>query len=488
MSLRLRLTLIITVVLAMVLAIFGAGVYALIGRNLRHRVDERIKARAEIVSHAFRFGASPFDMRALGFGPPDTYVEIVDTSGQVLFRSETLGPAEIPVTPVVLTVGRGAAKAATFDTSVSDTPLRIQALPLIDATTGQPAGAVLIGASLQDVADTLRRLRGVMLLAGIAGIALAAALGWRSARTALRPVEEIGAAAQEIGATGDLTRRVSAERSDELGRLAEAFNTMLARLQAAQESLSRSLETQRRFVDDASHELRTPLTIMRGNLELVARDPNMPAAERETALRDAIAESERMTKLVEELLSLARVDAGVAMPDDEVSLANLVHEVMPGVRSAAGKRIVSVAVDTDDVGVRGSAPLLRRVIENLTDNAIKYTGPSGSVSVRLGTGKGDAILTVTDDGIGMSNEEQAHLFDRFWRSTASRERPGSGLGLAIAKAVVDAHGGSIEVASRRGSGTTVTIRLPQSGAPAPPAATGLPTQTAPADATMGEER
>jgi len=466
MSLRLRLTLITTVVLAVVLAVFGTGVYVLLDRNLRSRLDATLDQRAGQIVRAMRVSPDVAVIRGLGFTPSNVYIQVVDTNGRIVARSEALGDVELPVDTEVIAVGKGTVKPFVRDISVRGVALRARASALTDQF-GDPVGTVLIATPLKDVEDTLARLRSLLALAGVAGIALAAALGWRLARTALRPVEEIGATAQRIGATGDLTQRVSSERSDELGRLAEAFNTMLARLETAQGTLSRSLETQRRFVDDASHELRTPLTIMRGNLELVSRDPNMAPLEREAALRDAIEEAERMTRLVEDLLALARVDAGMAMPDEEVALAPLVRDVAEATRATGGDRIVSVTIGSDDVRVRGSERLLRRLLENLTDNAIKYTDPRGAISVSLVTEGATAILTVADDGLGMSAEELSHVFDRFWRSDSSRERPGSGLGLAIAKAVTEAHDGEIVASSEPGSGTTFTIKLPGSPRPAP---------------------
>jgi signal transduction histidine kinase len=150
----------------------------------------------------------------------------------------------------------------------------------------------------------------------------------------------------------------------------------------------------------------------------------------------------------------------MAMPDQDVALATLVREVADETRGVAGERIVSVTIPSERTRTRGSEGLLRRVIENLTDNAVKYTRADGSISISLVEEEGSAILTVADDGGGMSAEELAHAFDRFWRSDASRERPGSGLGLAIAKAVVEAHHGSITAASDPGMGTTFTVRLP----------------------------
>jgi signal transduction histidine kinase len=199
---------------------------------------------------------------------------------------------------------------------------------------------------------------------------------------------------------------------------------------------------------------------MRGNLELVSREPSMPAEDRVAALRDAIEEAERMSRLVDDLLALARVDAGMAMPDTDVDLARLVDEVAGGIRPAAGDRTISVAISSNGTTVRGSEPLLRRLLENLADNAVKYTPPKGRISIALREEGPDAVLTVADDGIGIEPDELARVFDRFWRSDWSRERPGSGLGLSIAKAVAEAHGGSIEASSEPGAGTIFTVRLP----------------------------
>ena len=467
MPLRVRLTLITTVVLTVVLAIFGAGIYVLMDRNLRSRVDETLARRTGAIVHAVRVSPDVAMVQGLGFVPPNLYIQVVGPSGEIVAKSEALGPQKLPVSAQVIALSHGGKPAVTQDVTVHGIALRVRSQTLTDQF-GEPVGTVMIAASLQDVIDTLARLRSLMLLAGLAGIALAAALGWRSARTALRPVEDIGAAAVRIGETGDLSERVPGGRPDELGKLGDAFNTMLDRLQSAQAALSRTVETQRRFVDDASHELRTPLTIMRGNLELVSRDPKMAPAERVAALRDAIAESERMTQLVDDLLALARVDAGVSIQAERVALAPLVREVSETTRTTNTDRTVVTDIAAPDAAVRGSEGLLRRLLENLTDNAMKYTSPGGTLTVGLTMDGGDAVLSIADDGIGMSEQEQTHAFDRFWRSDASRERPGSGLGLAIAKAVTDAHGGTIEVNSRPGAGTTFTIRIPTAPPEIPP--------------------
>lgn len=485
MSLRVRLMLISTVVLTVVISIFGAGVYVLLERNLRSRIDSGLVQRAAEVGRAMRVSPGHAAINTFGFSKPNTYIEIVDVDGTVAARSDALGDVVLPVdTQDVIAVAQGKRAPFTRDVEADGVALRVYAKPLVD-TLGQPVGTVLVAARLDDLEETLSRLRKILLLAGIAGIALSAGLSWRSARTALRPVEDIAATAQQIGMTGDLSRRVPAGGPDELGKLAETFNTMLGRLEAAQQALSRSLETQRRFVDDASHELRTPLTIMRGNLEVVARNPRMPEEERAAALRDSIEEAERMTRLVDDLLALARVDAGMPLTDEEVALAPLVRVVADETLRAAGERIVSVTIGSPDATVHGSESLLRRLLENLADNAVKYTSARGSISISLVDEGDNAVITVADDGVGMTPEEVAHAFDRFWRSDRSRERPGSGLGLAIARAVATAHGGSIEVSSEPDAGTTFTIRIPRARTPTAPEATPSPTESV--GATIGRD-
>ncbi|MGH2792987.1 MAG: ATP-binding protein [Actinomycetota bacterium] len=486
MSLRVRLMLISTVVLTVVIVIFGTGVYVLLERNLRSRIDSGLVQRADEVGRAMRFSPDKAAINTFGFSKPNTYIQIVDKDGDVVARSEALGPVEFAVSDAIKAVGHGDREPFTQDVEVGGVAFRVYAKPLVDQLN-QPVGTVLVAALLDDLETTLKNARGILLLAGLAGIALAAGLSWRSARTALRPVEEIAATAQQIGMTGDLSRRVPAGGSDELGKLAEAFNTMLLRLESAQNALSRSLEIQRRFVDDASHELRTPLTIMRGNLEVVARNPSLSGDERAAALRDSIEEAERMTRLVDDLLALARVDAGMTLPDEEVALAPLVRAVADETVAAAGERVVSVTIGSPDARVRGFESLLRRLLENLADNAVKYTAERGTISISLVDEGDDVVVTFADDGVGMTPDEVAHAFDRFWRSDRSRERPGSGLGLAIAKTVAEAHGGTIEVVSEPDAGTTFTVRIPRSsgGDPAEPVIT--PSTDTSVGATIGGE-
>ncbi|MGH2784166.1 MAG: HAMP domain-containing protein, partial [Actinomycetota bacterium] len=216
MSLRLRLTLISTVVLTLVIVIFGTGVYVLLERNLRSRIDSGLVQRADEVGRAMRFSPDQAAINTFGFSKPNTYIQIVDKDGDVVARSDALGPVEFAVSDPIKAVGQGDHEPFTQDVEVGGVAFRVYAKPLVDQLN-QPVGTVLVAALLDDLETTLKNARGILLLAGLAGIALAAGLSWRSARTALRPVEDIAATAQQIGMTGDLSRRVPAGGSDELG-------------------------------------------------------------------------------------------------------------------------------------------------------------------------------------------------------------------------------------------------------------------------------
>jgi heavy metal sensor kinase len=462
--LRLRLTLVSTAVLAIVLAAFGGGVYVLLNRNLHDNLDATLRARASEVTRVMSLPSDEgFVFHGFGFGRPDIFVQVVDRSGNVVARSESLGDVVLPVDAQAIAVAIGSARPFYNDVTVLRTPLRIRVGPMIDQF-GAVQGATVVAAPREAITATLRRLRFLLILAGGVGLLLAGTLSWRAARTALRPVEEVAEAAGEIGRTGDLSRRVAYQGDDEIGRLARAFNEMLDRLQAAHAELERTLEGQRRFLADASHELRTPLTTLRGNLEVILRRRDLPPDELAAAIADSAEEAERMSRLIEDLLALARADARAPLPEEPVRLVEVVHRAVDAafdVDVVAGGDGPPIEVEEDgEVTVRGSGALLQRLVGNLVDNAIKFTPAGGRIDVRVARRDGWATLTVSDTGIGMSAEELAHAFDRFWRSDSSRAERGSGLGLSIAKAVAEEHGGEITATSAPGEGTTFVVRLP----------------------------
>lgn len=305
-----------------------------------------------------------------------------------------------------------------------------------------------LDASMQAFRRLLIALVIVSLLLGFGG-------SWTTASGALKPVANMIDTAQKIARSRNLAQRVGAARHrDELGRLAQAFNWMLESLQAADQA-------QQRFVGDASHELRAPLTAIQGNLELVQRHPEMAAADREVALAEASREAHRLSRLVADLLALARADAGLGLRRQRVELDRLVLEAVNEARHLAhGQRI---EVDKlEGVTLYGDRDRLKQLLLILLDNAIKYTPAEGRISLALIHGVGESRVTVNDTGIGIPEEALPHLFERFYRADPARARDpgGTGLGLPIAQWIVEQHGGRIEVQSRAGVGTIVTVSLP----------------------------
>jgi signal transduction histidine kinase len=303
---------------------------------------------------------------------------------------------------------------------------------------------------------TLDRLRTIGLFTLPALFVGSLLAGWLLARRLLRPVEVITATAEEISAT-DLSRRISLDGpDDELKRLADAFDSMLGRIDGA-------FAAQRRFVADASHELRNPIAIIQTNLD-VAEDELGPRA---SVVRRATA---RMAQLVDDLLALARTEGDARR--GRVALVELAAEVAEEHAALAGARGVRIAVEGSGAEVVGDADALRRAVANLVDNAIRVSPAGGTVSVVVADGSDGVRLDVRDLGPGIPAEEQERVFERFWRADGSRSRAsgGSGLGLAIVRRIVELHEGTVAVESVPGLGACFTIRLPAaSPAALPPA-------------------
>lgn len=454
MTLRFRLTLVSTLVLTIVLTSFGAGVYLTLNKALHDNLDQTLtRYTEEIIS--FYPGIEAFRSRV-------DYVAQIVSPGDVRRSIWPPGEALLPTNDRILAVAEGREPAYYADITVARVPLRLRVTPL--QNNGVIVAALMVATPRANIAETLNRLRLLLIWAGVIGVGLAAILSWQAAKTALRPVEEVADAATAIGETRDLSRRVDPGGEDELGKLTKAFNGMLDRLESAQTELERTLEGQRRFLADASHEMRTPLTTMRGNLEVIKASPDISADDLKAALTDSIDEAERMSSLVADLLALARADARAQPREERVVLAEVVREAVAGAQTAdtaAGGDGPHVTVDVEDsLVVTGSSEGLRRVVTNLVENAMKYTPGDGRVEVSVHREDSWAVLRVADTGIGMTTEEVAHAFDRFWRSDRSRAERGSGLGLAIVKAIVEEHGGAIVAESAPGRGTVMWVRLP----------------------------
>jgi two-component system OmpR family sensor kinase len=331
--------------------------------------------------------------------------------------------------------------------------VRLLTMPVVRG--GRVTQIVQVGISLHRSLSALERYLDTLLVLIPLGVALAAVGGALIARKALGPVDEMALAARRITAE-DLGRRIALRGTgDELDRLAETLNGMLARLATA------FTET-RRFAADAAHELRTPLTALKGGIEVSLRAARSAEAYRQV-LTSSLEEVERLIRLAEDLLLLSRSTAGLEAPRAPVELEPLLLGVFEsGVRLAQGTGVSVRLNDVAPATVRGDALALRRAVLNLIENAVKYTPAGGKVELSLTSGDGHASLMVEDTGIGIAPADSERIFEPFVRLDAARAREtgGTGLGLAIARAVVLAHGGTLTVASALGAGSRFIIRLP----------------------------
>jgi heavy metal sensor kinase len=278
-------------------------------------------------------------------------------------------------------------------------------------------------------------------------------------RRALRPLDEIASGAERI-TSRNLSERLPAVHSgDEIERLSLALNRMIARL-------DESFQYIRRFTADASHELRTPLTVLRGELEAMAQHQRLNEEMRDT-VGSSLEETERLTKIVESLLAISRLDAGEAQVERiRFDLTELAATTTEQMRLLAEDKNINLEVETNGVVLfEGDPARIKQVIVNLVDNAIKYTPEGGEVRVRVRAENGHAVLLVEDNGVGISAEAMPHVFERFYRADKARSRQmgGAGLGLAIVKSIVTAHGGQVTVESDEGRGSRFCVSLPRSG-------------------------
>ncbi len=367
------------------------------------------------------------------------------------------GPTDDPdPLPEVSDADTGSRRIQTV-TSSGDGP-RYRAVVLAN----RDGGWTLVGRSLAEVDETLTDARRIQLLVGLAAIAVVGALCLLQIRRAFSPIDGMIATAGRI-AGGDLTERTIVDDPDtEVGQLGTALNQMLDRIESAVDEKTESEERMRRFVADASHDLRTPLTSVRGYADLYrqgATDPESVA----TGMERIEAEATRMTRLVDDLMLLARLDQRRAPETAPVDLGRIVGEAVDAVRVVDGDRTYDLDVAPDDpTTVTGDADQLRQVLDNLLTNARNHTPVGTTVTVTVAGGPDSVTVDVVDDGPGFRPDDRARAFDRFWRATRSDENPlaGSGLGLAIVASIVEAHGGTVALDDAPSGGAHFSLRFP----------------------------
>ncbi|MCM3668960.1 HAMP domain-containing histidine kinase [Mesobacillus maritimus] len=309
--------------------------------------------------------------------------------------------------------------------------------------------------SLKSLDLSLQRFKWKVSSLAVIGVMIASIVGWYLAKKTLWRVDLIGKTAKAIASSQDFEQRVLyIGPPDELGQLTETFNQML-------DSLEKAYKNQKRFLSDASHELRAPLTTIRGNLDILHKMKNIPDIEKQEILEDIRNEAIRMSKLVSDLLSLARADSGQTSNKEVVNLSTLAVEVLDEIE-VWEKEITVDAGIIENIKIWGDRDLIKQILIILLDNAIKYTPLSGSIYVRINAQKRQAVIQIKDTGIGISPEEVPMVFDRFYRSDEARKKSpeGTGLGLSIAKSIVEEHHGGIKLNSVHGEGTEFIVFLP----------------------------
>ena len=475
-SLRSRLVAALLVLAFFGLVLAGAITYAEQRSFLYDRIDQQAKAAFGPVSHRLDEGGSTVPGGAPpGFGPgrggpgpgrdldnlpPGTYGQRRDASDRIVgkptFLYSTVYGQKAPAAPKIpahLKPGH----FITVGSVGSDLRYRVIALSNVD----QP-GTTVIAVPLHEVDQTLHRLLLVELLV-IAGVLIAlAALAWVLVRVGLRPLDRIAETAGAI-AGGDLSHRVEpADERTEVGRLGLALNAMLGRLEQAFAERQASEDRLRRFIADASHELRTPLSSIRGYAELFRIGAADNPADVEKSMGRIEDEAARMGVLVEDLLTLARLDEVRAPVREHVDMSGLAEDAVDDARAIAPDRAITLRSESDAI-VSGDPHQLRQVLANLTRNVLTHTPAGTAFEVKVTEAPDDSVVVeVRDHGPGLPNGGTDPLFERFWRAEAGRERgkAGAGLGLAIVAAIVHAHHGSVAAANAPGGGAVFTVRLP----------------------------
>ena len=460
-SFRLQLAVRFALTMLVILAAVGAAATISLRVILAHQLDETLLQLAEVEAKAgasasgpdFRFHEGVFlagsRLRTLAL---TRYAELWTAGGSPVVRSENLGGGDLPLPAQAMAAAvRGDVGYATHEWSGARYRSVVYPLRLVGAAHG--AHFLQVTAPMEPVVATVWRFGLLTALLALVGTAAAFGGAWKFAGLATRPAQEIAAQAEAVEA-GTLSARITAHAEvSEYGRLVAVLNAMLDRL-------DRAFQAQRRFVADASHELRSPLTVLKGDIEVALRRERSPEEYRR-ALESGREEVDRMSALAENLLTLARTDAG--LPPGQlgpVDLEQVARRVVARARGAAEHAGVELRLASSPAATRGDPALLERAVGNLVENAVKYAPGGGWVEVRCRSADRVVRVEVDDSGPGIAVEHAPHVFERFYRGDPARS-PGSGtgLGLPIARAIAEAHGGSLELV-RTAPGALFRLTLP----------------------------
>ena len=434
LPIRIRLALVFSLAMALVLAGAAMFAYVRVGNELARGLDQELRGRAQDLSALVRHGGSLRATNGRLVESGESFAQLVAADGRVVDATPVLRSASLLTREQLARAGRGALFVNRPSVPGLDEPARMLAVPV--------KGRVLIaGASRENRGETLSSLRDAFLIGGPLALVLASLAGYALAGAALRPIEAMHRRAAEISTSSLHERLPVANTRDEVSRLGETLNEMLARIEAG-------VGRERRFVADASHELRTPLALLTTELELAlgrARSPD----ELRAALASTAESTGRLSRLADDLLLLARADDdSVPLTPEETDVADLAQQV--------GRRF-GIRVDAEPLVVSADPLRLEQALANMIDNALRHGG--GDVALTAAGRNGTVELHVLDEGRGFPEEFVAHAFERFSRADPSSP-DGSGLGLAIVDTIARTHGGEAHVANRAKGGADVWLALP----------------------------
>jgi len=460
-SIRFRLTVWYVAILGIILCSFSGFLYLTLSRSLHQYMDAKIKTIADFVASSYSSPYSKYGLsldkiveEATGMRPTGKFIQVLDTSGRIGLKSGSLGRFQLPISLKAL---KNASKGkVTFETNrtIGTSPIRIVTVPIVEGR--RISNIVQVATSLEDMEKALHTLLLILSITIPSALVVAGLGGHFMANRALRPVEEVTNTAREI-TSHNLNRRIRIKNvKDEIGRLAETLNEMISRL-------DESFKKIRQFSADVSHELKTPLTVLKGEIEVALRR-GRTADEYKAILRSNLEEINNMTKVVDDLLLLSRVDTGeVALKKTIVDLSDFLSEIQVQAQVLATPKSIDVYFHNNQRVRAFADPLrLKSMMLNLVENGIKYSSPGGRIDITLDKRDGFACITVKDQGIGISEEALPQVFDRFFRvdKARSRQEGGSGLGLSICKWIAEAHNGTISAKSESGKGSAFTVRIP----------------------------
>jgi two-component system OmpR family sensor kinase len=458
LPIRVRLTLAFTLVIAVVLAATGLFLYLRLGSTLDRALEQGLRTRAADVAALVQ--QTDTGLREGRNAQPDNgFAQVLDPTGRVVDATPSVGRHRLLTASQL----RSAQIRSSFLTrTVATDSVRLLALPT--HAQGQRL-VVVVGASLETRAETLGDLQRLLLIGGPAALLLASLAGYLLAAAALRPVERMSERAATISAASPGRRLPVPNADDEIARLGRRLNEMLARLEGA-------LERERTLVSNASHELRTPLSLMKTEIELALAEPQS-APVLAAALRSAAEETDRLSQLTDDLLLLARADAGeLPLRRSDIPAAELLRTIKSRFerRARDTARRIEV-VSPPGLVLRADRRRLEQALANLVENSLRHG--AGAVRLEATQNDGAVELRVADDGKGFPPTFAAHAFERFSRADRSRNTPGVGLGLAIVAMIAQAHNGTATAANRPAGGAVVTLTLPHTARPRD-AETGLP--------------